>query len=201
MSLFWKSHRKHVVPAPHRKKSRKNGSRFHILPPRAEWNLATCCRCRYADPRRPHLFEDSAPYDKPSVLKGTNTQVADLFEVSFTGGASGTQLTSVTLNLDNTFFNTTDNAPGVYGYFPLTIIDHDGFQIASSSVVNGGTQLSLTFSGFQANDKLVFLCIHRFVRIAIELINIRQIDWAFERLQKGDVKSRFVVDMNSLSKV
>ena len=101
-------------------------------------------------------FEDSNNYDQPSVLKGTNTQVADLFEVSFTGGADGTKLNSVTFNLMNTFFNTTDGGPGVYGHFPLTIVSHDGFDITSSSVVNGGTQLSLTFSNFKAGDKLVF---------------------------------------------
>ena len=34
----------------------------------------------------------------------------------------------------------------------------------------------------------------------IELINIQQVNEAFERLEKGDVKYRFVIDMASLKK-
>ncbi len=82
--------------------------------------------------------------------------MADIFQVSYTGGANGTQLGSLTINLDNTFFNTENAAPGVYGWFPLTILNHDGFQITSTSVVNGGTQLLMNFSGFTAGMKLVF---------------------------------------------
>ena len=156
VSLQRKAHRKHSVPSPHRKTLRGAGSRFHL--------------CRFEQMESRHLlsasiapihiattyYEDSNNYDQPSVLQGTNTQVADLFEVSFSGGADGTNLTSMKLDLMNTFFNTENGAPGVYGSFPLTIISHDGFAITSSSVVNGGTQLALTFSGFQAGDKLVF---------------------------------------------
>jgi alcohol dehydrogenase (NADP+) len=34
----------------------------------------------------------------------------------------------------------------------------------------------------------------------IELINVQQVNEAFNRLQKGDVKYRFVIDMASLKK-
>jgi len=36
--------------------------------------------------------------------------------------------------------------------------------------------------------------------IEIELINVQQVNEAFNRLQKGDVKYRFVIDMASLKK-
>jgi serine-aspartate repeat-containing protein C/D/E len=103
-------------------------------------------------------FEDSNETDVSSVIQGTqNTKVADIFQVSYTGGANGTQLTSLTINLKNTFFNTENAAPGVYGWFPLTLLKHDGFDVTSSvSVVNGSTQLVMNFSGFQAGEKLVF---------------------------------------------
>ena len=95
-------------------------------------------------------FEDSNDFDQSSVLKGTNTQVADLFEVSFTGGADGTQLTQLRIDTDEHVLrhgrrrHRASTAPS-----RLTIVSHDGFEITSSSVVNGGTQLVLTFSGFR----------------------------------------------------
>lgn len=101
-------------------------------------------------------FEDSNDYDQSSALRGTATQVADLFQVSFAGGAEGTQLTQFKIDTDNTFFDTAPGGIGAYGSFPLKIISHDGFEITSSSVADGGTQLVLTFSGFKAGDKLVF---------------------------------------------
>ena len=101
-------------------------------------------------------FEDSDDYDQSSVLQGTDTQVADLFEVSYTGGADGTELTTLTFNLDNTLFDTSPTSPGAYGSFPLTMIGHDGFSITSSSVADGGESLVLTFSGFDPGEKLVF---------------------------------------------
>ena len=61
--------------------------------------------------------------------------MADLFEVSFTGGAGGTQLTQLTQSDDDdTFFHTAPGGAGVYGSFPLTIVSHDGFQSRRSSV-------------------------------------------------------------------
>ena len=94
MGLFFKTHQKHAVPRPHGKASRGARSRLHI------------CRIEQMEPRQLlsaapapiHIgatyFEDSNDYDTSSFLKGTTTPVADMFQVSYTGGAAGTQLTS-----------------------------------------------------------------------------------------------------------
>jgi len=101
-------------------------------------------------------FEDSNDIDQSSALQGTTVQAADLFQIGFTGGASGTQLTSLTINLVHAFFDTSSAVPGAYGSFPLTILRHDGFQIDSYSINDGGTQLTMHFTGFDAGEKLVF---------------------------------------------
>jgi uncharacterized zinc-type alcohol dehydrogenase-like protein len=41
-------------------------------------------------------------------------------------------------------------------------------------------------------------CAEHNITADIELINIQQVNEAFERLEKGDVKYRFVIDMASL---
>ena len=106
-------------------------------------------------------FEDSSPTNTAEYLVQngtvTTTKVADLFEVSYTGGAAGTELTTLTINLkNNIYFNTSSTSAGIYGWFPLTIVSHDGFQVTSQSVATGSSTLVLTFSGFTAGDKLVF---------------------------------------------
>jgi serine-aspartate repeat-containing protein C/D/E len=153
--LFWRAHRKHVVPAPHRKPQKAGSAhricRFEQMEAR-QLLSATIAPIHVATT----YFEDSNEVDQPGVIVGTSTPVADVFQVSFTGGADGSELKSLTIDLKNTFFNTENASPGVYGYFPLAIISHTGFEVTSSSIVNGGTQLVLKFSGFGASDRLVF---------------------------------------------
>ncbi len=52
--------------------------------------------------------------------------------------------------------------------------------------------------GIAETQEMLDFCAKHNITADIELINIQQINEAFERLQKGDVKYRFVVDMNSL---
>ena len=156
MGLLRKKHQQHLVAAPHSRQPKNERPRLRI------------CRFEQIEPRQLlsatvapiHVgsvyFEDSNKYDQPSVLQGTTTQVADLLEVSFVGGAAGTQLTQVRIDANNTFFDTTSDSPGAYGHFPLAIISHEGFEITSTSVVDGGTALVLNLSGFNAGEKLVF---------------------------------------------
>ena len=154
MGLFFKTHRKHAGGRPHFKAPGKTGSRFHA------------CRIEQMESRQLlsvsplHIagtyFEDSNEIDQSSVLQGTSTPVADLFQVSFTGGADGSQLAQLRIDTNNTFFDIAAGGDGAYGSFPLSILSHDGFDIVSSSVVDGGTALILTFSGFAAGEKLVF---------------------------------------------
>jgi len=96
---------------------------------------------------------------------GTDT-VGDVFSVSFNGGAAGTQLTQLTINGDKNlngafdpaeiFFHTAAGGPGVYGHAAPQVISNSGIGTVDFSVTNGGQQLVLTFSGFEAGDKLVF---------------------------------------------
>ena len=165
MGLFFKTHQKHTVPRPHGKASRGAGSRLHI------------CRIEQMEPRQLlsavpapiHIgatyFEDSNDFDTSSFLKGTTTPVADMFQVSYMGGAPGTELTSLTINLHDTcLFDTVAGGAGVGGAFPLKILSHDGFnlvdangnEVSSVNVPDGATTLTLNFQNFNAGDKLVF---------------------------------------------
>ncbi len=100
-------------------------------------------------------FEDSSPAD----------QVGDLLEITFNGGAAGTQLAQLRidtdklgdgLNMGDTFFDTAAGGAGVYGYGPFTVLNHDGIDSVSAQVADGGTTLVLNFQGFDAGEKLVF---------------------------------------------
>ena len=88
-----------------------------------------------------------------------------MFQVSYTGGAAGTELTSLTINLHDTcLFDTVAGGAGVGGAFPLKILSHDGFnlvdangnEVSSVNVPDGATTLTLNFQNFNAGDKLVF---------------------------------------------
>jgi serine-aspartate repeat-containing protein C/D/E len=156
VGLFSLFHRKHAVSKPHHQGTR--GARFGFRTCRIEQMESRQLLSVSAAPLKvaTTYFEDSNDFDQSSVLKGTTTPVADLFEVSFTGGAAGSQLTQLRIDTDNTFFDTAAGGIGAYGSFPLTIISHDGFQITSSEVVDGGTSLVFNLSGFTAGEKLVF---------------------------------------------
>ncbi|HXT61160.1 MAG TPA: SdrD B-like domain-containing protein, partial [Pirellulales bacterium] len=94
-----------------------------------------------------------------------NDSIPNTFTVTWSGGAAGTELTQLTINLDKNgagltagdcFFNTAPIAPGVYGYAPLNIVSHNGIQVTGQSPANGGQLLTLNFSGFTSDKTLVF---------------------------------------------
>lgn len=101
-------------------------------------------------------FEDSS----------TSDQVGDLLEITFNGGADGTQLAELRIDTDklgdglsigDAFFDTTTaGGAGVYGYSPFAVLDSTGIDSVSAQVTDGGTMLVLTFEGFDAGEKLVF---------------------------------------------
>ncbi|MCE5266265.1 MAG: hypothetical protein LLG00_00060 [Planctomycetaceae bacterium] len=156
MGLLNIFHRSHAVPQPHHRKRQHAASRTRLCrfePMESRQLLSVTVAPLHVATT---YFEDSNNFDEPNVLKGTGTPCADLFQVSFTGGAAGTQLTKIRIDTDNTFFNTSAGAGGAYSAFPLTIINHDGFEITGTSVENGGTQLVISLSNFTAGDKLVF---------------------------------------------
>jgi serine-aspartate repeat-containing protein C/D/E len=103
-------------------------------------------------------FEDSDEVDASRPLAGNSSvMVADVFQVAYTGGADGTQLTTLSIHTNQyAFFDTADFPDGVEGRIPLTILSQSGFEIKSSSFSDENRVLTFTFSGFDAGEKLVF---------------------------------------------
>ena len=55
-----------------------------------------------------------------------------------------------------------------------------------------------TIGGIRETQEMLGFCAEHNIVADIEMINIQQINEAYERLLKGDVKYRFVIDMASL---
>ena len=85
-------------------------------------------------------------------------------QITFEGGVEGTELTHLVidgnkdggpLTFNDAIFDTAAGGLGAYGFSPLSIVSHAGFQITSSHVEDGGTALSFDFQGFKAGMTLV----------------------------------------------
>ena len=69
------------------------------------------------------------------------------------------------------------------------------------SVVSGRHSFSgSNIGGIAETQEMLDFCAKHNITADIELINIQQINEAFDRLEKGDVHYRFVIDMASLKK-
>ena len=120
------------------------------------------------------LMESRCMLNSQSVILGAvyieedlgSDQHGDRLEITFTGGAPGTQLTRLVINGDqlpsgfgsgDIFFDTRDDIPslGADHAFPLTVVARDGIRDVAFEVVDGESELSLTFDGFEANEKLI----------------------------------------------
>ncbi|MBS0207311.1 MAG: carboxypeptidase regulatory-like domain-containing protein [Planctomycetes bacterium] len=97
---------------------------------------------------------------------GTDS-VGNTYTVTWQGGAPGTELTELDINLDKNqngtlddgecFFNTALGGGGVYGYTPFTLNSLSaGASLTSVQVANGGQLLKIQFAGFTTGDTLVF---------------------------------------------
>ena len=129
-------------------------------------------RCApHVEPLEPRLLMAADPLHLGAVYIeedfGGDDQ-GDTFEFTFLGGAAGTQLTRLVIDGDQGLPGRTrgdilfDIAPGGLGAdqaFPFTVLSletRDPAAGVSAEVVDGGSQLVLTFTGFVAGDKLVF---------------------------------------------
>ncbi len=93
-------------------------------------------------------------------------EVGDLFEITFSGGAPGTELTELAINTDPAqqgvleygvpFFDTVAGGHGVYGYAPPAVVTNEGISSVAFEVDDGGTLLVIRLEGFHAGDRLVF---------------------------------------------
>lgn len=93
----------------------------------------------------------------------------------------------------------------------LNLLRHDGsvvlvglppapLEVGAFNVVMGRRSLSgSNIGGIQETQEMLDFCAINDITADIELINIQQVNEAFERLEKGDVKYRFVIDMASLN--
>ena len=127
-------------------------------------------RCRFEQMESRQLLSvNVAPIDIGAVYyedAGGDDLVADRFEVTFDGGAAGTQLTEFVIETDKNsdgdrdegecFFDTEPGGNGVFGAVDIEILEQDGFTVTGIFVEDGGDTLRITLAGFDAGEKLVF---------------------------------------------
>jgi len=94
----------------------------------------------------------------------------------------------------------------------LNLLKHDGsvvlvglppepLEVGAFNVVHGRRSFSgSNIGGIAETQEMLDFCAKHNITADIELINVQQVNHAFERLEKGDVKYRFVIDMASLKK-
>lgn len=92
----------------------------------------------------------------------------------------------------------------------LNLLKHDGsvvlvglppeqLSVGAFNIVHGRRSFSgSNIGGIAETQEMLDFCAKHNITADIELIKIQQINEAFERLEKGDVKYRFVIDMASL---
>ncbi len=89
----------------------------------------------------------------------------DVIQVAFVGGAAETTLDRLVisgdklgdgLSINDTIFDVSDGGAGAFEAVGYNLISSDGFTVTGVEVVDGGTDIVFTFSGFDAGEKLVF---------------------------------------------
>lgn len=94
----------------------------------------------------------------------------------------------------------------------LNLLKHDGtvvlvglppepLEVGAFNVVMGRKSFSgSNIGGIAETQEMLDFCAEHNITADIELIQVQEVNEAFERLEKGDVKYRFVIDMASLKK-
>ncbi len=149
------------------------------LPEARTCDVSRICRFEQMETRR-LLAISFAPIQIGSVYFEDGSgedEVGDLFEVAFTGGAPGTQLTRLLFDTDkdrelgiddalpsgdvptigDTFFDTVTGEPGDFAGVGLSIIDHTGIDsVVVTPIADGAMTLRMDFVGFDPGERLVF---------------------------------------------
>jgi len=124
-------------------------------------------RCR-VETMEPRLYLSASPIQIGMVYyedAGGNDTLPDTLEVTFQGGAPGTELTRLVIETDklgdgltlgDTFFDTATGGQGAFGAAPFSVVSQSGIDDYQISVEDGGTTLVLEFTGFQAGDRFIF---------------------------------------------
>lgn len=95
--------------------------------------------------------------------------------------------------------NTYLNLLKVDGSLVLVGLPNQPLEVGAFNIVNGRKSFSgSNIGGIAETQEVLDFCAKHNITAEIELINAEQINEAFERLEKGEVKYRFVIDMASL---
>ncbi|MFN8354021.1 MAG: NAD(P)-dependent alcohol dehydrogenase [Spirosomataceae bacterium] len=87
----------------------------------------------------------------------------------------------------------------VDGSLVLVGLPGEPLEVGAFNIVNGRRSFSgSTIGGIAETQEVLDFCAEHHITADIELISPDQINAAFERLEKGDVKYRFVIDMQPL---
>ncbi len=87
----------------------------------------------------------------------------------------------------------------VDGALVLVGLPVDQLPVGAFNLVNGRKSFAgSNIGGIAETQEVLDFCAEHNIVADIELINVQQINEAFDRLEKGDVKYRFVIDMASL---
>ena len=93
------------------------------------------------------------------------------------------------------------NLLGVDGSLVLVGLPTEALPVAAFNVVKGRKSFSgSNIGGIEETQEVLDFCAEHNITADIEMIKMQEINEAYERLEKGDVKYRFVVDMASLKK-
>lgn len=89
----------------------------------------------------------------------------------------------------------------VDGSLVLVGLPNEPLEVGAFNVVNGRKSFSgSNIGGIAETQEVLDFCAKHNISADIELINIQDVNSAFDRLAKGQVKYRFVIDMASLKK-
>jgi len=87
------------------------------------------------------------------------------------------------------------------GSVVLVGLPPEPIEVGAFNIVGGRHSFSgSNIGGIAETQEMLDFCAKHNITADIELINVQQVNEAFERLEKGDVKYRFVIDMATLKK-
>lgn len=87
----------------------------------------------------------------------------------------------------------------VDGSLVLVGLPPEGLEVGAFNIIMGRKSFSgSNIGGIAETQEMLDFCAQHNITADIELISLNQVNDAFERLEKGDVKYRFVVDLASL---
>ncbi|RYE23992.1 MAG: NAD(P)-dependent alcohol dehydrogenase [Sphingobacteriaceae bacterium] len=88
---------------------------------------------------------------------------------------------------------------GVDGTLVLVGLPPEQLPLGAGNVVHGRKAVAgSNIGGIAETQEMLDFCAEKGIAADVEMVSIGQVNQAFERLEKGDVRYRFVVDMQSL---